>query len=612
MARTGNNQRSANRVAVDVGATGTKPASKGAVLILVLSVVAALWALAMMTRPGRVGYVYFYMYAEYYMGVLTLVSLSITIMVGLVATDRLVLSIRQRVLLQSTHRTTGLIAVTSLVAHVWTKLAESHISIIDVFIPFLSQGNRLYVGFGTISGWVMILVMWTGIARSRFIGRGRPWMWRGIHAISYLMWPIALMHGLSAGRPAKAWVIVSYIVCILAVLVGLAVRLSVSLNRNKDFSSSAGVATAGKVGGMVPTTSPALKTPRRREREPEPERLGPVAVVDTFQPAAAAAGPPMRDERGPRFDEDLVAPAAPPRQRRSMVEDEIDYDEPAPRGRRYAGEDTSTRMRRPEMDDTSTRMRRPEMDDTSTRMRRVEMDDTSTRMRRVEMDDTSTRMRRVEMDDTSGRMRRPEMDDTGIRMRRPELEDTSTRMRRAEMDDTRSFRPDFDEPSGRQRRYVEEEPAPRSRRRAEPEYDDAPRGRRRAEAVEYDELPPQRELPQQRGRYDDDPPIRRSSRYEPRFGGEAEEAPRDRRDRGAELDRADSGRHSRSGFVDFADEGDETPTLVDMATRRAMRTEQQEPVRGQAGRGARRNGRGRLNDEVADDDYWSQLRGEAN
>ena len=567
MARTGNNQRSANRVAVDVGATGTKPASKGAVLILVVCVFAAVWAVAMMTAPGRVGYVYFYMYSEYYMGVLTLVALSITIMVGLVATDRLVLSIRQRVLLQSAHRTTGLIAVTALVIHVWTKIAESHITVIDIFIPFLNQGNRLYVGFGTLSGWIMMLVMWTGIARSRFIGRGKPWMWRGIHAISYLMWPIALVHGLAAGRAAKPWVTVSYIVCILAVLIGLAVRLSVSMNRNKDFSSTAG-AGLKPVGNMVPTSSPAMKKPRRREPEPEPQTLGPVAVVDTFQPVAAP--PPPAGERA-----ELVAPAAP-RQRRGAIEDEIEYDEPAPRGRRYAGEDTSTRMRRPDFEDTGARMRRSDLEDTSTRMRRPELEDTSTRMRRVEMDDTSTRMRRVEMDDTSTRMRRVEMDDTSGRMRRIEADD-------------------FDEPGPRSRRRAAQEPLPM--------YDDAPRGRRRAEP-EYDDVPRQRGG----GRYEDD---RRSARYEPRFGEEAEEAPRARRDRGADLDRADSGRHSRSGFVDLADDEDETPTLVDMASRRARRQEQ-EPVRGQAGRGARRGGRGRESDDVADDQYWSQLRGEAN
>jgi len=158
----------------------------------------------MMTPFGRVAYVYFFAYSEYYMGVLSLVALSITIMIGLVATDRLVLSIRQRVLLQSAHRTTGLIAVVALGIHLWTKLMESHIRLIDIFIPFLQPGsNRVFVGLGTISGIIMVTVMWTGIVRARFVGRGKPWMWRSIHAISYLMWPIALMHGLSAGRAAK-------------------------------------------------------------------------------------------------------------------------------------------------------------------------------------------------------------------------------------------------------------------------------------------------------------------------------------------------------------------------------------------------------------------------
>jgi hypothetical protein len=53
---------------------------------------------------------------------------------------------------------------------------------------------------------------------------------------------------------------------------------------------------------------------------------------------------------------------------------------------------------------------------------------------------------------------------------------------------------------------------------------------------------------------------------------------------------------------------DDTPTLIDMASRRARRAVP-EPSRG-ASRGARRKGRGV--DEGADDVYWRQLRGEAN
>jgi hypothetical protein len=558
MARTKNNQRSASRVAVDVGATGTNPVSKMTVAILAVSVLGAIWSVSMLTAPGRVGYYYFFIYAEYYMGVIALVALSITIMVGLVATDRLVLSIRQRVMLQSTHRTTGLIAVSALVVHVWTKVVEHHISIVDAFIPFMASYNRLLVGFGTISGWIMILVMWTGIARARFIGQDRPWLWRSIHSISYLMWPIALMHGLSAGRPAKTWVNVSYILCILVVLIGLAVRLSVSLNRKKDFSSTMGTSGAAGMrpaGQMVPTASAPVKRGRGRERAPEPETLGPVAVLDW---APAAAPPVMEEPPAPRQrrarDDDGYDPRRRPR------DDDYDYEE-QPRGRRYADDDfadSQTRMRPPLAEDTSTRMRRPSAEDTSTRMRRPSMDDTSARMRRVEMDDTSTRMRRVEMDDSR-----------------------------------------YDQ------RYEEE--APRGRRRAEEDYDygDAPRGRRRVED-DYDDIP------RQRG----------GSHYaaDGRYGRDEVDAPRARRDRGAyDEDSADSGRHSRSQFMDFTEEDldylepDETPTLVDMASRRARRqAAQQEPVRGQAGRGARRGGRGRENDEAADDAYWSQLRGEAN
>src|SRR4051812_32666685 len=130
MARTGNNQRSANRVAVDVGATGTKTVGKGSVAVLAASVLAAVWAIAMMTPIGRVVYVYLFMYLEFYMGVIVLVSISITIMVGLVSTDRLVLSIRQRVFLQSIHRPTGVLAVVALAFHLWTKTAEGHIRVI--------------------------------------------------------------------------------------------------------------------------------------------------------------------------------------------------------------------------------------------------------------------------------------------------------------------------------------------------------------------------------------------------------------------------------------------------------------------------------------------------
>ncbi|MET8154121.1 translation initiation factor III [Actinoplanes sp. NPDC049668] len=553
---------------VPIDATGGRtPPSKIAYAVLGVSIIAAIWAAAMLTSAGKTGYVYFFSYCLYYMGVVCLVSLSITIMLGLVATDRLVLSIRQRVLLQSAHRTTGIIAVSALFVHVWTKVAMNLVGVVDVFIPFLLPYNGFFIGLGSVSAYVMVLVMWTGLARARFIGKGKPWMWRGIHAISYLMWPLALLHGLNAGRPAATWVIVSYVVCVLGVLVGLAVRLSVSLNRRKDFASQAGTG-AGKiqpVGKLVPTTAPSKgRGKSRRDDAVAPaavEPWTPAAPVPS-EPVAAPAGPPPQSERRPRrgVDDDERA-----RRRRDYVDAptqrwEFEEDDmPAQRSRRYAEDEAPAPRQR--------RAPEPERFDEPTRAisRRAAGD-----VPRAYAED----------DDVPAPRGRRRAEDDYAEERPPAR---SRRYAGTEFEQEPA-------PEPRGRRYADEDevPAPRGRRFADAEDAPAPRQRRYPDDERYEEAPRRRS-----DRYVDDEPPRpsRASRY----ADDAETAPRARRDRGAQIDSADP-------------EYDEAPALVDMASRRARRATQQEPAR-TASRGARRGGKG--GDESADDQYFRQLRGEA-
>jgi DMSO/TMAO reductase YedYZ heme-binding membrane subunit len=608
MARTKMNQRSASRVDVPMGATGGRtPPSKATVLLLLTCAISAIWAAAMLTSFGRVGYYYFWAYSEFYMGVLSLVALSITIMIGLVATDRLVLSIRQRVLLQSAHRTTGVIAVTALVIHVWTKLMESHIRAIDIVIPFLAPYNRVFIGLGTVSGLIMVLVMWTGLARARFIGRGKPWMWRSVHAVSYLMWPIALVHGLSAGRPAATWVIVSYVVCILFVLVGLAVRLSVSLNRRKDFASSS-TGAIKPVGSLVPTNTPSpKKRASRRNPAPMDARVvadrgnAGVAVLDTWVPAAPPVSPAPAPAPRAAYDDEYRREARPARY---AAEDDRSprpgrYDaEPAPRSRRA---EPAVRYDEP----TRPTSRRAMEDD---RYRYAEDDEPAPRRRRPAGDDYA--------DESLTHARRVVEENRAARTTRYAEEDDEPRSRRA-----RRYA-DEEEPAPRARRRVEDEP-PRARRYAE-DYEDMPRPRRSSEearsagAHSGEFLTGELRLDRTGDfRMDGGPASPRSRRY----AEDGEPAPRSRR---GTVDRADSGRHSRrSEFVDLAEPADpwgaadpnymppdETPTLVDIASRRARRANQQDAGRGQAGRGARR-AKSRTDEELSDDQYWRQLRGEA-
>ncbi|MEV4702136.1 translation initiation factor III [Actinoplanes sp. NPDC049316] len=628
MARTKTKERSASRVDVEMGATGGRtPPSKLTIALFAVSILAAVWSVMMLIPQGRVAYVYIFYYLEFYMGVLALVSLSITIMIGLVSTDRLVLSIRQRLLLQSAHRTTGVMAVSALGIHLWTKFAENHIGLLDIFIPFMYPGlARVFVGFGTISAYVMVLTMWTGIIRARFIGRGKPWMWRAVHSISYLTWPIALMHGLNAGRPAAVWVIVSYIVCVLGVLIGLAVRLAVSLNRKKDFASQAG--TAGGTGGMkpvgklAPTTGVIAKGRGRgrssRDEDPIVSDRG--NAVEAWKPAGPAR------PAAPAMTEPVVKPVSPAA--------------PAPVSAAPMAERAP--RRRPDEDERARRRR--DFDDAPTQRWSFEDEDDDMpppRSRRYAEDGApAPRQRRGErFDEPTGAMSRRALEE-GVRRYADEDEDVVPAPRgRRRTDDAYE-----DVPRPRSRRYadtdLDDEPAPRSRGRRYAGEDEevvpVPRGRRAAEDLPLsryaDDEPPaprQRRYADDDDRYDDTPPRRRATRYaddEPprpsrssRYAEEDEDAPRARRDRGADVDRADSGRHSRSEFVDLAGddadpnylEPDETPTLVDMAQRRARRAAQQEPVRSGSGRGARRGSRSRTADEAADDMYWAQLRGEA-
>jgi hypothetical protein len=143
-----------------------------------------------------------YSFLEYYAGVFILVSLSITVIVGVVATDRMVMGIRHRIVLQAAHRGTAMASMAFLAIHIAMKILEGHATFEDVVVPFLASHSTVFIGFGTIAAYLMVVVTWTGIIRGRFARSAHPGIWRALHALAYVSWPFALVHGLKSGRPA--------------------------------------------------------------------------------------------------------------------------------------------------------------------------------------------------------------------------------------------------------------------------------------------------------------------------------------------------------------------------------------------------------------------------
>ncbi|MBY8873814.1 ferric reductase-like transmembrane domain-containing protein [Micromonospora sp. PLK6-60] len=351
MGRGQQNQKSA---AVRTASTsrGVRTVSGRAIAALAASVLALLWAGIELTGEGAVMYAYGFFFTEFFAGVITLVSLSLTVMLGLLATDRLVLLIRHRVLLQSAHRATGILGIAGLVFHVITKVAIGRAGVTDAVLPFLG-GQGLYVGLGTVAALLMVSVLWTGLIRARFAGVGPKWLWRALHSAAYVSWPFALVHGLNAGRAAASWVVLSYLACVLLVVLALLVRVSVHLGRrsreqhqaaamNKAMAArsteegtgrgllagltrrrSGGAAKDDRGGWAEPATTGWLgPPPRRRDPErfsvpvvPEPGTLrrgeAPRRRDRDLEPAARRAAPASGGRRPRYVEEDAPVTGAP-------------------------------------------------------------------------------------------------------------------------------------------------------------------------------------------------------------------------------------------------------------------------------------------------------------
>jgi len=235
----------------------------------------------------------------FYSGVFALIALSAAVAAGLLATDRIVLTPERRIFAQALHRTFSLIGISALANHILLEILASRARIVDGFIPFLASRNTLFMGLGTLSSDLFVLVIVTGVLRRRFARGPRHLLWRGLHLTTYVAWPMAVLHGLLAGRSAKPYVDWSYGACLAAVAIALTVRTVVLLRGRTALPGLAG--PAGPAGrsphrsALADATVAALEARLARLDRPAigprpwptPPRSAPLRAL----PAPAPRGP---------------------------------------------------------------------------------------------------------------------------------------------------------------------------------------------------------------------------------------------------------------------------------------------------------------------------------
>ena len=223
------------------GRQGVRSGTQGAVgehlskimTALITGTVVIVFALVL-TKPGRDIDAATQHFMLFYAGVFALIGLTASVGVGLVATDRIVMTPGHRVMAQAVHRAVSFGALAFLVIHITTEILAQRSHVIDAFIPFLSPYRTFYIGLGTIASDLILLIVVTSIFRKRFTAHGKAWRWRAIHYSSYLAFVFGVLHGLLGGRAAKPYVDWSYGFAIALTALAVVVRfLAISL-RSKD------------------------------------------------------------------------------------------------------------------------------------------------------------------------------------------------------------------------------------------------------------------------------------------------------------------------------------------------------------------------------------------
>ena len=222
----------------------------------------------------------------FYAGVLALVALTAAVGVGVMAADRIVMTPASRVVAQAVHRAVSFAALAFLAIHIVLEIFAHRSHVIDAFVPFLAHGRTFYIGLGTIASDLVVILVVTGIARGRF-ATGRPWTWRAIHATAYLAWPLAIVHGLLAGRAAKPYVDWSYGACLAAVGLALIIRLVATLRGSRE---TAPYPVPDRATSPLPAVMPAMTPGEFHDLRAVPRaRRTPRAL-----PPGAASGPAAR------------------------------------------------------------------------------------------------------------------------------------------------------------------------------------------------------------------------------------------------------------------------------------------------------------------------------
>jgi sulfoxide reductase heme-binding subunit YedZ len=172
-------------------------------------------------------------------GVVTIVLLTITTVLGVLAIGGRPAGRVPRFVTQAFHRNVALLSMLLLVVHLVTAVLDEFVEIkwYEAFIPFVGSYEPLWVGFGAIATDLMLVVIVTSLFRTRMQHN----LWRGIHISTYALWALAIGHGIGVGTDMTDSMWLLTVVCAIAVPLAAALRLGrLVIDRTSTSSTTPG------------------------------------------------------------------------------------------------------------------------------------------------------------------------------------------------------------------------------------------------------------------------------------------------------------------------------------------------------------------------------------
>jgi len=164
-------------------------------------------------------------YASRATGIVALLLLTVVLALGILVNRQGRLAGLPRFAVTDIHRNLSLLSVVFIAVHVFTAVLDTyvHIPLLSAVIPFASGYERLWLGLGAISLDLMAAMIVTSLLR----GRLNRVVWKAVHLLAYVSWPVTFAHSLGSSKDLQqGWLLPLAIGCAAFVAVAVVWRLA--------------------------------------------------------------------------------------------------------------------------------------------------------------------------------------------------------------------------------------------------------------------------------------------------------------------------------------------------------------------------------------------------